>query len=71
MSNATNKAYFWLESFYLDSEDDQNWNDTYNHLFTINVVLENIEGATGGTEEERRRIAAEAKIFRAYNYWYL
>lgn len=42
MSNATNKAYFWLESFYLDSEDDQNWNDTYNHLFTINVVLPQI-----------------------------
>lgn len=71
LTNASNKAYFWMEAFYLDSEDDSNWNQTYNHLFTVNVVLENIGSATGGTETDRRRIAAEAKIFRAYYYWYL
>lgn len=71
MSSTSHKAYFWMEAFYLDSEDDSNWNDTYNHLFTINVVLANIGSATGGTETDRNRIMAEAKIFRAYYYWYL
>lgn len=71
MASSSNKAYFWLESFYLPNEDDKNWNDAYNHLFTINVVLENIGTATGGTEADKNRIVAEAKIFRAYYYWYL
>lgn len=30
-----------------------------------------MEGATRGTEQERRHITTEVKIFRAYNYWYL
>lgn len=71
MSGANHKAYFWLEEFYKEDEDDYNWNNTYERIYKVNVVLENIGGATEGTEEERNRVMAEARIFRAYYYWYL
>lgn len=71
LSGPSHKAYFWMENFYLQEEADPNWNDTYSKIYTVNVVINNIMEATEGSQEDKNRIMAEAKIFRAYYFWYL
>lgn len=71
LGGPSHKAYFWMEHFYRQDEADKNWNDTYSKIYTVNVVINNIMGATEGSQEDKERIMAEAKIFRAYYYWYL
>lgn len=70
-STTTGRAYYWLENFYRDNEGDNAWNATYAQMYKMNVVAQNIMGATEGTEEEKKAILAEAKCWRAYYNWYL
>lgn len=37
----------------------------------MNVVINNIMSSTEGTEAEKKAVLAEAKVWRAYYYWYL
>lgn len=71
MTLPTSKAYYWMEDFYKKDEADRTWNNTYQHIYTVNVVINSIMDATEGTMADKKRILAEAKMFRAYYYWYL
>lgn len=71
INSATGKAHFWQKDFYRVDEDDSSWNKLYNNIYRMNVVIENILTATEGTDEDRYRILAEAKVNRAYSYWIL
>ena len=71
LTSPEHKAYYWMDNFYKVDESDRVWNDTYHNLYSINVVIQNIMGATNGTEADKNRIMSEAKILRAYYYWYL
>ena len=71
INSETGKAYFWQKDFYRVDEDDSSWNKLYNNIYRMNVVIENILTATEGTDEDRHRILAEAKVNRAYSYWIL
>lgn len=70
-NTSTGKAYFWMEDFYKENEKDNAWNTTYEWMYKMNVVIDNIMGATEGTPEEKKAIMAEAKCWRAYYNWYL
>lgn len=65
------KAYFWSENFYKANEGDEAWNATYKRIYVMNVVINNIMSSTEGTEAEKKAVLAEAKVWRAYYYWYL
>jgi len=67
----TGKAYFWMEDFYKKNESDEAWNDTYERIYVMNVVINYIPSSTEGTEQEKKAVIAEAKVWRAYYYWYL
>ena len=71
IGNSTGKAHFWMKEFYKDDEDDNTWNNCYNALYQMNIVISNTANSTGGTEDEKNRIMAEAKVNRAYYYWAL
>lgn len=71
VNSVIGKAHFWQKEFYRDDEDDSSWNKLYNNIYRMNVVIENIMTATEGTDQDRKRILAEAKVNRAYNYWIL
>lgn len=67
----TSKAYYWMEDFYKQNEEDEAWNNTYERIYVMNVVINNIMGSTQGTDSEKKAVLAEAKLWRAYYYWYL
>ena len=69
--SSTGKAYYWMENFYKDNENDETWNDTYKQIYVMNVVINNVMSSTEGTDAEKKTILAEAKVWRAYYYWYL
>jgi hypothetical protein len=69
--SSTWNAYYWLENFFKDNERDEAWNATYSKIYTMNVVIQNMMGSTEGTEAEKKALLAEAKLWRAYYYWYL
>ena len=71
MTSHVYKAYFWQKNFYKREETDANWNDMYSKIYTANVVLENVMGATEGSQEDKNRIMAEARMYRAYCLWCL
>ncbi len=70
-TSSTGKAYLWQEEFYTETEDDAVWNDAYSKIYTFNLVLERVDGAENGNEEDRRRVKGEARFNRAYYYWFL
>lgn len=70
-NSSTTNAYLWLEDFYKESESDEAWNANYEEIYKMNVVIANIMGATEGTQEEKEELLVEAKVSRAYMFWYL
>jgi hypothetical protein len=65
------KAYYWMENFFLSNENDYCWNDTYSRIYVMNTVIDNLPSSSGGTENEKAELMAEAKYWRAYLYWLL
>lgn len=67
----TTKAYLYQDEFYTITEDDAVWNNAYSKIYTFNLVLERVDGAENGNDEDRKRVKAEARFNRAYYYWFL
>ncbi|SPZ85113.1 Uncharacterised protein [Sphingobacterium multivorum] len=51
-----------------DGQYDPYWESAYSHIFTYNVVINNVLAATEGSEAEKKRVWAEAKVGRAFEY---
>ncbi len=66
------RLYTWEYQF---SEDITTtpllWADYYYNIYYFNTVIEGVDGATEGTEEEKASLKAEALLGRAFNYIYL
>lgn len=71
MLSAQGKAYTWQEEFYRDEEDDATWNNAYQIIYTCNLVLQETPGAGEGSDADKARVMAEAKVNRAFYYWFL
>ena len=65
------KMYTWGKPFYVDKEEDFDWNAMYKGMFTYNTVIEGVLDSKNGTLEERNSIYAEALVQRAYTYFTL
>lgn len=51
-----------------DGQSDPFWESAYRHIFTYNVVINNVLSAIDGTEKDKKRVWAEAKVGRAFQY---
>lgn len=58
-------AYSWADDVYLPDTDVPEWETFYLRNYTYNVIINEVMDATGGTEEEKRALLAEARANRA------
>jgi len=77
LENPTNnrlKLFTWDTNLFEDQNEQNSWNLPYKNIYTYNVVINSIDGASPAlnyTEEQKNVIRAEAKVGRAYEYWLL
>lgn len=68
------KLYTWASNLFSGTRSQSAWNKPYANIFTYNTVLEGVYDApltNGYVAKDKNRIAAEAKVGRAYEYWLL
>lgn len=63
--------YTWAKPFYIDKEDDFDWNSMYKAIYTFNTVISGVLESKNGSLAERNAIYAEALIQRAFTYFTL
>lgn len=62
-------AYNWQQQ--LSDEPHTNspiWGEVYSHIYYYNAVINDVNDATGGTDEERQSLRAEALLGRSFLY---
>ncbi|SKA37629.1 SusD family protein [Chitinophaga eiseniae] len=73
-NSTQSRIYLWLPEIYNTPEDwkyNSAWNLMYNNIYQYNAILNNIDMADGGTPQRKAAIRAQAKLGRAWCYWYL
>ncbi len=72
-SSTDERIYTWQAQFIEDEIDAKPriWYNHYHLIYYFNTVLEGIDEATGGTEEQKASLKAEALLGRAFEYLYL
>lgn len=61
-------TYAWAPKVWQPSDDDEMYNGTYQLILPMNVILDNIEKASGDTAGRKAIVKAQACINRAYYY---
>lgn len=61
----TQNAYKWLADIYQPTEDAPEWASFYLANYTYNVIAGGIKEASGGTEQQKKELLAEARTCRA------
>lgn len=61
-------AYIWSESYYSETQQDIGWVNLYKQIYVCNDVIEGVMESKNGTEAEKKSIAAEALVQRAFAY---
>lgn len=70
-TNSSDLRYRWAPQFNAASVSPEIWSDFYTHIYYYNAVLNGIDNATGGTEQQKSKLKAEALLGRAFEYFYL
>ena len=65
------RAYIWEEQLTDANTTPKMLSGAYNHIYYFNTVLENVDGASGGSDAQKRQLKAEALLGRANEYFYL
>lgn len=71
-TSAAVNLYFWRE--YINNTPDGRpdvWGDLYGSIANLNAVTEGVLSATGGTEQEKKQLFAEAMVDKAFLYFHL
>lgn len=69
-----NANYFWNTSanrVQLNNSDEGTYYDAYAAISNWNLILENVNTATDGTDSERKVLTAQCRILRAMDYFML
>ncbi len=70
--NYNDRVYTWASQFSEDmKESPRLWDNFYKRVYYFNTVIQEIDDATGGTEEQKKSLKAEALLGRAFEYLYL
>jgi tetratricopeptide (TPR) repeat protein len=68
-SGVENRIYSWQSQFSEDiTTTPQIWGNYYLSIYYYNTLLKGIDDATGGTEQEKKSLKAEALLGRAFEY---
>lgn len=59
-------AYRWQKDIFLQDQASGEWNSPTSYLYGLNVVVNEVDGATNGTSEQKKAIKAEARVLRAW-----
>lgn len=71
-ASALQNIYCWKEVIDMDiNSEPRFWGKLYNRIYTVNVVINEIADATGGSDSQKKQIKAEALFLRAYQYFQL
>jgi hypothetical protein len=71
-TGTTALIYTWAPQFTTDLKATPVfWGNHYANINKFNTVLQGIDAATGGTEQVKRSLKAEALLGRAFEYFYL
>lgn len=65
------RAYMWGATVWEQADTDPVYGNAYKWILQMNIVLEYIANASGGTDADKAITAAQAKIHRAYYYFQL
>ncbi len=71
LENPRAKAIRWDKELFFAEAEVNLWNNPYKNIYTYNVIIENIDNVIGDNEEARKRIKAEARTMRSYEYFIL
>lgn len=67
-----NGVYTWQKQYTENpTSEPVIWKDFYKAIYYYNTVITGIDNATGGTEQQKKSLKAEALLGRAYSYLYL
>ena len=70
--NATANIYYWRGRVDEQPTDVPNiWAQKYNNIRELNLVTSEVMNSTGGTEQQKKQLYAEAQVMKAYEYFYL
>ncbi|MCW2263166.1 MULTISPECIES: RagB/SusD family nutrient uptake outer membrane protein [Sphingobacterium] len=61
-------AFIWSAQFFSQEQQDGGWNNLYKQVQISNTILNGVFESENGTLEAKNRIAAEAKVHRAFAY---
>jgi hypothetical protein len=65
------RAYLWKDEVYDLSYNSTHWNNQYNMIYTYNKIIDEVRHVQGESLNNLLAIEAEARIYRALNYFYL
>lgn len=71
LTQNTTKAYQWAPELYVETETDGAWDPMYNNIYNANIIIQDVEKLTDGTELQRTQVLGDAFFNRAYAYWCL
>ena len=61
-------TYQWAATRYQDTETDLDWDRLYKQIYVCNEVTDGVMDSERGTDVQKRKILANAKVHRAYAY---
>lgn len=65
-------SYLWADQLTSDaSKPPVIWTQAYSNIYVYNAIINQVENATTGTLQEKKRLKAEALLGRAFEYLYL
>ncbi|PCI31569.1 MAG: RagB/SusD family nutrient uptake outer membrane protein [Flavobacteriaceae bacterium] len=66
------KIYTWADYITeVEETNDRDWQPMYQQLYICNTVINQIDVATGGSEDQKNILRGEALVQRAYTYFFL
>jgi tetratricopeptide (TPR) repeat protein len=71
MDQFSQRAYKWEANIFEDGSSTSEFHTMYKHIYTYNLIAENVMDAEDGTTEEKEALLAEARATRAYYYMML
>jgi len=71
LTQNTTKAYQWMPELFIKTETDGGWDPMYNNIYNANIIIEDVQKLTDGTEQQRKEVLGDAFFNRAFAYWNL
>lgn len=71
LQQSSGKAYYFYDNFYNETDDDSGWSGSYSTIYNCNIVMQYIPDSKEGTQAEKDMAMAEARVNRAYYFWWL